>query len=470
MNATEIASLARHEISDKFRTTLSSDFEKRLYKESEGLPFIALEYIHGLDSLGEDWKMPGSVRDLLHSRLKTPGEATRQLLGAAAVIGRPFDSYTLQAVSGRSEWEIVDGLEELLKLGLIREQGNNDYDFNHNKLRTVAYEEISTARLRLLHRRVAETIVSSARSEHKDSSWTGLIANHYLLAGHPELAADYFHQAGEHARQLHANSEALAAFKSALEAGHTDLSGLHEAIGDLNVLLGHYQEAITGYQNATAFCTPTCLSNLMHKLGEVYLRLGEWEAAEGHFREALDSAGDNSSPVWLTHLFTDWSLTALRSGQLEKARLQANKALQKAQVADQPGSHAQALNMLGILARDAGKLDEAENYFAQSLKFAELQGDAVMRSAALNNLARLQQERGRISKAISLAHQAIAICTKLGDLHRLAALQNNLADLYHAAGMEEESMTQLKQAVTLFAEIGENEGTRHPEIWKLTEW
>ena len=120
------------------------------------------------------------------------------IVRGAAVIRRPFDYYTLQAVSGRSEWEIVDGLEELLKLGLIREQDNNEYDFNHNKLRTVAYEEISTARLRLLHRRVAETIVSSARSEHKDNSWTGLAANHYLLAGHPKLAAEYFRQAGEH--------------------------------------------------------------------------------------------------------------------------------------------------------------------------------------------------------------------------------------------------------------------------------
>ena len=470
LNATEIASLARHEISDTLRLTLSSDFEKRLYSESEGIPFIALEYIHAWDADGENWKMPGSVRDLLHSRLKSPGEATRQLLGAAAVIGRPFDFNTLQAVSGRSEWEIVAGLEELLKLGLIREQGNNEYDFNHNKLKAVAYEEISTARRRLLHRRAAEAIISNGHSGRTDCTWTGLVANHFLLAGHPELAADYFRQAGEHARQLHANSEALAAFKSALDAGHTDRAGLQEASGDLNVLLGHYQEAITSYQNAAAFCSPTCLSNLMHKLGEVYHRRGEWQAAEGHFRAALDSAGDDSSPAWLTHLFTDWSLTAYRSGQLEKAHDLANQAKQKAESADYPGARAQALNMLGILARDAGKLEDAGRYFKESLNSADLLDDAVMRTAALNNLARLQSERGLISEAIPLARQAKELCARMGDRHRLAALQNNLADIFHAAGMEEESMEELKKAVSLFAEIGENEGTRQPEIWKLTEW
>jgi hypothetical protein len=52
----------------------------------------------------------------------------------------------------------VDGLEALIRRGLIREvlvAGDSDvhYDFTHGRLRDVAYEETSLARRRLLHGR-----------------------------------------------------------------------------------------------------------------------------------------------------------------------------------------------------------------------------------------------------------------------------------------------------------------------------
>ncbi|HMN63051.1 MAG TPA: tetratricopeptide repeat protein, partial [Anaerolinea sp.] len=141
-----------------------------------------------------------------------------------------------------------------------------------------------------------------------------LAAGHFLQAGQPARAADLFRQAGEHARRLYANSEAQAAFQAAISAGHPDLAGLHEACGDLYTLQDNYREAVASYQTASAFCEPEQLSNVMHKMGEVYHRQGDWEAAKGYFRAALDAAGENGRPAWLTHLFADWSLTFYRSG------------------------------------------------------------------------------------------------------------------------------------------------------------
>ena len=465
MNPEEIAGLAAGQGKD-----LPPRLIDRLYQESEGLPFIALEYLKVIDLTHPDWHLPGGVRALLHQRLQLPGEATRQLLAAAAVIGRAFDFKILQSVSGRSEWEIVAGLEELVNYGLVREQSGGRYDFSHDKLRTVSYEETSAARRQLLHKRAGEAIAASGHAGYDSSAWAGLAANHFLHAGQSDRAAELFLQAGDQARLLHANSEALEAYQAALAAGHPDPSGLHEACGDLFVLLGNYREAVNSYQAATAFCTPACLSNLMHKLGEVYLRRGEWEAAEGHYRAALDAAGEDGSPAWLTHLFTDWSLTAYRSGQMDQARHLANQALKQAHVANDSGALAQAHNMLGILAQAAGALEEAGTFFEASLESAGRLNDPVMRYAALNNLARLLQERGQAVKAIPLARQALELCAQMGDRHRQAAIHNNLADLYHAAEMEEEAMAELKQAVALFAEIGENAGAAQPEIWKLTEW
>lgn len=470
LNAAEITSLARARLSSSGQAELSPGFAERLFAESEGLPFIALEYLNSLETSGVEWEMPTGVRDLLHRRLLTPAEASRQLLAAAAVIGRPFDFTTLQAVSGRSEWEVVTGLEELLNLGLISEESSSEYDFSHEKLRSVAYTELSSARRRLLHLRAGEALAASGHAGRDTRAWAGLAANHFLQAGMRERAAEDFHQAGEHARRLHANSEALEAFRSALEAGHPDSAGLHEACGDLYTLQGKYREAVDSYQAAAAFCDPPCISNLMHKLGEVYHRRGEWDAAESHYQAALDAAGAAASPALLAHLYADWSLTALRQGQADPARRLAGQALHQARAADDPGALAQATNILGILARADGKMEEAQSFFENSLDSAARQDDPSMLCAVLNNLARLLQERGRVVEAVPLARQALEICARIGDRHREAAIHNTLADLYHAADQEELAMAELKQAVTLFAEIGEAGGPGQPEIWKLTEW
>jgi tetratricopeptide (TPR) repeat protein len=449
---------------------LLPEMVKRLYQESEGLPFIALEYLHSSLPTGEEWKMPGGVRGLLRQRLQQPGEASRQLLSAAAVIGRSFDFHTLLIISGRSDWETVNGLEELVRLGLVREQQDGVYDFSHEKLRTLVYEETSLARRRLLHQRTAETLVSSGSGVREAGFWAGLAANHFMQAGLPQRAADYFRQAGDHARHLHANQQALAAYQSALAAGHPDPAGLHEACGDLRVLGGEYGAAVIRYQAAASFCEPGCLSNLMHKLGEVYHRRGDWEVAESHYRTALEAAGEGSDPSWQAHLFADWSLTAYRAGSTVQAQELVERALQFAQGAGDSKAAAQAFNMLGILARSRGQLAQARDFFERSLTAANDLQNLALRTASLHNMARLEQELGNAGEAVTLAIRALDYCTLLGDRHHQAALFNTLADLQHMLGNEAESMGYLKQAVALFAEIGEDVGRDQPEIWKLTEW
>ncbi|HVP21418.1 MAG TPA: tetratricopeptide repeat protein [Anaerolineaceae bacterium] len=465
----EIGALARLLLPGASETDLSK-LETRLYQESEGLPFIALEYLRSLDAHAAGWELPKGVRDLLHQRLQIPGELSRQLLTAAAVIGRSFDFATLQAVSGRSELETIAGLEELDRLGLIREGRERDYDFTHEKLRQVTYEETSLARRRLLHLRTGEALAAAGHGSREAVAWAGLAAGHFLQAGQPGRAAELYRLAGDQARRLYANDEALSAYQAALAAGHPDPAELHEAIGDLYTLLGNYREAIASYQAAAAFCTPACLSSLMHKLGEIYQRRGEWDAAEGHYQAALDAAGENGSPAWLAHLYADWSLTAYRRSQLELARRLSDQSLQHARHAAGPGALAQALNIQGILSRAGGALDEASRYFQSSLEDANRTNDLRMRCAVLNNLARLLQERGRPAEAIPLAREALDLCIRIGDRHRQAAIQNNLADLYHQAGQDAQSLIELKQAVALFAEITQEGLQDYPEIWKMTEW
>ena len=462
----------------------ATDITDRLYRETEGLPFFVVEYLSALRDVPDGWTMPQSVRDLLAGRLSDVDQTSLQIMQTAAVIGRSFDYATLLEASGRSEEEVVAGLERLLASGLIREVsgdilqleglgekpiGGLQYDFTHSQLRSLVYEEIYLARRRLLHRRVAAALQLRVRGPQGEAL-TPLIAGHFHLGGQDDLAADYYYRAGCHARNLFANREALEHFRTALALGSPDTPPLHEAIGDLHTLLGEYQLALQAYESAAAQAANDAIGRLEHKIGHVYERRGNRDLAESHYCAALaryQTAGDEKE---LARLSVDRSRVAYQSNDFGTSRSLAQEALAQAERTNDIVAKAQAQNTLGILARQAGETVAARAHLADSLELAQAAGATAVRVAALNNMARLLESEGQIEAALALLEQAIALCTREGDRHREAALYNHRADLLHRAGNEEASMASLKQAVTIYAEIGMESGDWQPEIWKLTEW
>ena len=454
--------------------------EKRLYRDTEGLPFFLVEYLATLtgspDTGGDHWALPSSVRHLLHSRLAAVSGTARQLLDAGAVIGRSFDFGTLQKASGRGDEETIVALEALIAQGLVNETKGSDvtgdltYDFSHEQLRALVYEEISLARCRLLHRRVAEAQVSRSRGRRDSGSFASLIAQHYRLAGQDSEAADYFRLAGDHARALFANVEASSHYRSALVLGHSDAGALHEAIGDLQTLIGEYDAAITSYETAAALGQPISLASVERKLGNVHLRRGDWEMADSYFQAALSSLGETGPAGQRSELYADWSLATHRRGRTPQALELARQAVELAEAVGDANALAQAHNILGILARSRGELEEACHHLEISLSLAETLGDPSAKVAALNNLALAQGAIGEFEQAIALIETALTLCASQGDRHREAALHNNIADLLHSSGRSESAMEYLKKGLAIFAEIGADPDTMQPEIWKLVEW
>jgi tetratricopeptide (TPR) repeat protein len=298
----------------------------------------------------------------------------------------------------------------------------------------------------------------------------GQIAGHYQLAGREREAAAAFQQAGDYAHSLYANQEALAHYQAALALGNPETSTLHEACGDLQTLLGNYRQALNSYETAAAQAGQQNLGRLEHKLGQVYRRQGEWQAARQQLKRALASYGPDGPPDALAAVYIDWSFVAYRQGEQKQALEQAEQALSLAQKCTNSFILAQTHNILGILARWRGELAEAVRQLEQSRHLAEASGQLEAQVAALNNLALTEHAAGRPERALQMLKTAVQLCVTYGDRHREAALYNNLADLLYALGQDEEAMVHLKQSVTIYAELGRVQGEWQPEIWKMTEW
>jgi predicted ATPase len=152
---------------------------------------------------------------VIQYRLAQLSPQARELAGLAAVVGRFFTFEIVAQAGDGDEATLVRSLDELWQRRIVREHGANAYDFSHDRIRDVAYAEISPARRRLLHRRVAEALEQTHAGPALDMV-SGQVAVHYEQAGVPEKAVPYYRRAGLAARQVYANSEAINHFSRAL--------------------------------------------------------------------------------------------------------------------------------------------------------------------------------------------------------------------------------------------------------------
>jgi DNA-binding SARP family transcriptional activator len=476
LHQTDVAELIRAIPGKPF----SDNLIEKLYQDSEGLPYFLTEYLSVINlqesqANSDEIPLPASIRELLHSRLAQLSQPGITLLSTAAVVGRSFDFDTVCNVSLQSEDTCIRSLEELLTRGLIQATaGRNEddeisFDFMHDKLRSLVYEEISRPRRRLLHKSIANALVQRAFAVDQ-SSLSGQIAFHYRQAGEILLAAQYYRQAGEYARSIFAIPDALNHFQTALSLGHPERGFLQEAIGDLQTLLGSYTLSIESYQASLLDLPPSHAASIYYKLAQVNHRLGDWIVAEEHFKNALQHQAASNDIVLKIDVFVDWALTALYKDGLAAAQTLANQALLLAQQSQDCRSLSQVHNILGILSRKEGQTSQAFSHLESSLEFAEMANDRASSIAALNNFALTYGERGDFHEAIFLAQKALELCAIIGDRHREAALLSNLADLYYQSGDADTAMILIKKSVAIFSEIGTASGDIQPEIWKLTEW
>jgi adenylate cyclase len=184
-------------------------------------------------------------------------------LGVAATIGRSFTVAVLAQASGQSTNELVAALDELWQRRIIREQGINAYDFSHDKLRDVAYRELSPIQRRTLHQRVAIALEHVHAADLDPLS--AQLAAHYEQAGCLRPAFGYYERAALAAQRVFAHEQAIQLLHKGLlllpmiapdrERVLRELAMQTELGASLVALKGYgAAEVLSAYQRARSLC------------------------------------------------------------------------------------------------------------------------------------------------------------------------------------------------------------------------
>ena len=466
------------------------------------------------------------VQAVIRARLAQLSPPARELAGVAAAIGRSFAYDVLALASDQDDDTVVRSLDELWQRRIIREQGVNAYDFSHDRLRDVAYSDLSLARRRLLHRRLAKALETIHAQDTAPVS--AQLAHHHEHAGQIEPAIHYLRAAADQAYQVYAYRESIALLNHGLDLlqslpTSTNTMGLElelqmalcTAWAAVTDYLG--EEVAAAYRRGLELCRQ--IGHMPH-LFTVLWGLHEVASYRGEYRESLELAQEclkiaetlNDPGLWLEAHHAAWGAYYYLGeyeqafSHIERGLTHYNRASHEA-LSIQYGVHdagdcalhlfAMGLWNLGYIDQACGKLDAAvlsreltqpaniaDSYaysglvlhllrapqraqaFAESaLKISAEKGYPHPEALSGMALGWSLAAQGDVVEGIALAEYAMATSENFGQrLHRsqLAAM---LAETYILAGRYGEAIRVAEAGITEFGRF--RDLLCAPDLWIL---
>jgi DNA-binding SARP family transcriptional activator len=465
----ETAALARQITGRELDQKLAA----RLYQETEGNALFVVEFLRARIVEQSEQKdeqpvsvLPPTVQSVLRARLAQLSPSARELASLAASVGREFTFDVLQQVSGYEVEILVRALDELWHRRIMREHGTTGYDFSHDKLREVIYADLSTARRRLVHSRIAKALQTLHASNL--GAVSGEIATHLERAGSLEEAIPFYERAAEAAQRVSANQDALALYHRGLELiGRVPEAGqlgpfavrLEAGCGDLLELLGRHDEARAAYRAALTYLSAD------DSLGAARFerKIGNTDKSQGRYEEAMESYGRAEAALsqapgdlapsgwdeWIELQFDQFDLNYGRADLSEMVRL-AERVKPRV---EQHGTHFQRARLYLLfvqinLRRDRYVIsDETLAYARAAVAAVEQSGDPTRKEALRFALGFALLWRGELEEAEEQLLAAREWDEQIGYAYEKTLALTYLTILYRKRGQAEQVRHYAAQAL-----------------------
>ncbi|MGH7448940.1 MAG: helix-turn-helix transcriptional regulator, partial [Longimicrobiales bacterium] len=430
---------------------VTHDFSTLLYGWTRGNVFFVRETLQSLVDSGRlrrredgqwlgwdfaDLELPGSIREVIISRLGYLSPAARSAADTAAVIGTRFDHDLLRYALPLAERELLGAFDELRRLHIILEStasGELRYDFAHPLLRQVLYAELGIARCRSLHGVIAQALelrYGTAAATHADE-----LAFHFARAEAGTLepkALQYLHAAGAHALARYAEREAVGYLRLARDRWTADAGVPRDAL--LSNLarayqhLGEYDNAIAIWRELlpanAASGSPAAAAATHRRLGQAFFWSGRYVEALDHYRTGIDLvAGCGGAVEAALRLAAGACLQEL--GRAAEAMGEIDGARRIAEQSGDTALLARAHRALLLLHIWIGPPDEARMQGARAAQLARDAGDVTTEFFSEWGLAVLEGLTGHTEKMA----QHVAVIEHIADRQHSPLLRLWTAEL-----------------------------------------
>lgn len=490
---------------------IAPEFVNLIHKKTEGNPLFIKEYIKLLQDEGKlptytseypteehEIKTPQLIEDVLNRRIDIHlSKKERKIATIGSVIGDEIPFKLLNKCIEFSELELLDSIDELLKLNILEEEVEKDcYVFTHNLIGEVLYNNISNIKKKRIHKIIAKNI-KKIYDENIEEFYSDL-GYHYEKAYDRNEAVKYYIKAGDEAGKVYAHDDALDMYKNALKLCADKekneildkLAHVHKIKGDLEdakthlnsilertedkslrlstkgklseifIIQGKYDKAIDIVDKGLTIHDEE--DKLKRKFlsikGRGYSRKGELKKAKKIFQKEKEIAIDIDEDKEIAKALHDLGCIHIKEGNYEKALETINDAVKIWEEIEDKKGLSDSLNNLGVIYERKGIFDKALECFQRTLEIEKEIGNKANILKTLNNLGINSKIRGDIDKALEYYDEGLTIAKKIKDKPGMAKIYVNVGIIYGTKCEFDKALEHFERALKIEKEIEDKPG------------
>ncbi len=375
-----------------------------VHARSGGNPYLTAE----LALSPREGELPASLRQVLLARIRAAGEGPLLVVSAAGLLTRPATDHELLAAADGDEQALRAAYQK--HLIVAARDGPAGALPRHPVLAESAYLHLLPEQRRLLHGRLAQALETRQTAGGRAAE----IAEHHILAGHPDDALTWSVRA----------AEAAAAQFAYAEAGHW------------------YATAVDAWPSATvAAALVPPLADLADAGARALAIAGRHAEVVELVDRVLDAEPEYDAAVPLL-LRRSWSrfVTADTTGALADL----DRALAAPALEHSPALAAQVYALLAHVHGTCSRWPEAVAAARRAQELAARSGNVRADGLAATVLGVAAQLEGQLHAGLRELERAMAVAKDLGEPDDLALAGVCLADYYSTDGTAERAVTVIE--------------------------
>lgn len=465
---------------------LENSLSREIYSNTEGNPLFTIEVIEQFSKLKEiiyedgfwisakqknlsypNLYIPPSFQILFVKKWNSLSANAQNILNIASVAGQYMHLELLENVMNIPREHFLDSIDELVSTGMIKETGFV-YRFSHSLFRHAVYQQISSAKLKDLHNKVA----SALETIYEIGAPVESIALHYKKAGNINNAVKYLMKSAASAELLYAHDDAIYKLSDALNLCgqladaeilveiHEQLGKTYKAIGNIESCKEHYLTAInlleknnlpeidrTKYGKNLSKQVKERLTNLYKEMAISSILTTDMENAQKYLSYFAQTVGDDQLEK-ARYLIIE-SLYLWHYNELEKAVEKSKAALEIAEEKKAGLEINQSCEMLALSCFPLGKWQEGLKYELKR-ELAGWSPDIVVATDSHLCLWEYHLHGDEpYDSAIKFLNDVRSQAAQLGDLRCTAICHYALGSIAYLKGKFDEAIENLQSARTL---------------------
>jgi tetratricopeptide (TPR) repeat protein len=389
-----------HQLLEEAGSDLDAD---EVYLSTGGNPFYVTEVI-----AAGSGQVPATVRDAVLARVSGLSQPGRDVVAAAAVLGRGAAADLLARVSG----QLLTAVDECLRRGVLVADGNA-VSFRHELARLAVQQSLPRDQRAQVHAQALAQLIARGSGDDRQLA--------YHAAGCGDRAAVLRHAP-------------VAAARAARLGAH------REAAGQLDLALRHYDRPDRRRAVLLARLSYEChLTGRLERAQSCQL-----EAMEIYQRKG-DALAVGESQRWLSRL-------AWMRGQAEDSRRHAAAAIAALEPLEPGRELAMACSNMAQLHMLAGETAEAVRGGTKAIDLARRLGDRETEAHALNNVGTALCMAGDVPDGLARLAQSLDLALANDAHEHVARAYNNLGHTAVASRMFADADRHLRAGIAYCAE------------------